>query len=51
MIKKNIKCLGACDIGKSILVKTIYKDLLLNPIYNNARNVISDLGINYVFKT
>ena len=40
-----IAFLGACGTGKTTLVETMYKDLGLKPVYNNARNVMSGLGI------
>lgn len=36
---------GACGTGKTTLVESMYKDLGLKPVYNNARNVMSGLGI------
>ena len=36
---------GACGTGKTTLVESLYKDLCLKPVYNNARNVMSGLGI------
>ena len=40
-----IAFLGACGTGKTTLVEAMYKDLGLKPVYNNARNVMSGLGI------
>lgn len=40
-----IAFLGACGTGKTTLVESMYKDLKLKPVYNNARNVMSWLGI------
>lgn len=40
-----IAFLGACGTGKTTLVEAMYKDLKLKPVYNNARNVMSGLGI------
>lgn len=39
---------GACGTGKTTLVKSIYKELDLKPLYNNARNIIAGLGIEDV---
>ena len=39
---------GACGTGKTTLVKSIYKELNLKPLYNNARNIIAGLGIEDV---
>lgn len=36
---------GACGTGKTTLVETMHKELGLKPVYNNARNVMSGLGI------
>lgn len=36
---------GACGTGKTTLVEAMYKDLGLKPVYNNARNVMTGLGI------
>lgn len=40
-----IAFLGACGTGKTTLVESLYKELNLKPVYNNARNVMSGLGI------
>jgi len=40
-----IAFLGACGTGKTTLVEAMYKNLGLKPVYNNARNVMSGLGI------
>ena len=40
-----IAFLGACGTGKTTLVESLYKELRLKPVYNNARNVMSGLGI------
>ena len=40
-----IAFLGACGTGKTTLVESLYKELELKPVYNNARNVMSRLGI------
>ena len=40
-----IAFLGACGTGKTTLVEAMYKDLKLKPVYNNARNVMTGLGI------
>lgn len=40
-----IAFLGACGTGKTTLVKSLYNELGLKPVYNNARNVMSGLGI------
>ena len=40
-----ISFLGACGTGKTTLVEALYKDLGLKPVYNNARKVMSGLGI------
>lgn len=40
-----IAFLGACGTGKTTLVESLYKELELKPVYNNARNVMSGLGI------
>ena len=40
-----IAFLGACGTGKTTLAESMYKDLKLKPVYNNARNVMSGLGI------
>lgn len=40
-----IAFLGARGTGKTTLVEAMYKDLGLKPVYNNARNVMSGLGI------
>lgn len=39
---------GACGTGKTTLVKSIYEELNLKPLYNNARSVIAGLGIDDV---
>lgn len=39
---------GACGTGKTTLVKSIYKELNLKPLYNNARDIIAGLGIEDV---
>lgn len=36
---------GACGTGKTTLVEAMHKDLGLKPVFNNARNVMSGLGI------
>lgn len=36
---------SACGSGKTTLVESLYKELGLKPVYNNARNVMSRLGI------
>lgn len=41
---------GACGTGKTTLVKSIYKELNLKPLYNNARDIIAGLGIEDVSK-
>ena len=40
-----IAFLGACGTGKTTLVESLYKELELEPVYNNARNVMAGLGI------
>lgn len=39
---------GACGTGKTTLVKSIYNELNLKPLYNNARDIIAGLGIEDV---
>ena len=39
---------GACGTGKTTLVKSIYEELNLKPLYNNARSIIAGLGIDDV---
>ncbi|MDO4963656.1 MAG: AAA family ATPase [bacterium] len=39
---------GACGTGKTTLVTSMDKELNLKPLYNNARNIISGLGIQDV---
>lgn len=45
MYLMKIAFLGAYGTGKTTLVELMYKDLKLKPVYNNARNVMSGLGI------